>query len=387
MAITGNLKTMNLAELLQWLANGQQTGTLIISDGSVEKRIYLDDGKIVSSSSTDPTGFLGHFLVSKGVISEEQLAAAIEEQETNGGMLGEILVASEALDQQTLDHMLRLKAEENICDLFAWEDGDFEFLDGELPDYELVPVSANVTGLIMEGMRRIDHARAIKEVIPSVQCVPVAVGELLDEDEMDLGWRGVLEAVDDDRSIEDICLHTHSSEFFVCQVLHHKITEGRLKVVRPRVVHVEPEAREADTPAPGPAEGSNKDALIAQANAYLEDGEFESAARHIRAAASLDPKNRELALVVKEFDARVMAAIEAEGVRLEGIPILQTSLDEMRSSDFSPEEGFILSRINGSSDIASIVKVSPLTPIDSMLVFKRLLEDRHIKLVNLIDED
>jgi hypothetical protein len=209
MPITGNLETMNLAELLQWLANNRQTGTLIISNGLVEKRIYLQKGSILSSSSSDPKRLLGHFLVSKGVISEETLAQAMAVQEQQGGLLGEILVEGGAIEQETLDRMLRLNAEENICDLFAWEQGSFEFLDGELPDHDLVPMSANITGLIMEGMRRIDHARAMKEVIPSPQCVPVAVGPLLEDDELDLGWRGVLEAVDDDRSIEDICLHTH----------------------------------------------------------------------------------------------------------------------------------------------------------------------------------
>ena len=51
MAITGNLETMSLAELLQWLANGRQTGTLIVNYGSVEKKIFLRDGAVLSSSS------------------------------------------------------------------------------------------------------------------------------------------------------------------------------------------------------------------------------------------------------------------------------------------------------------------------------------------------
>ena len=225
MAITGNLETMSLAELLQWLANGRQTGTLMVNNGSVEKKIYLRDGAVLSSSSSDPRGFLGHFLVSKGVISEDDLAKAMAVQSEQGKLLGEILVEGGAIDQEMLDYMLRLKAEENIYDLFAWDEGHFEFLDEELPPYELVPMSANITGLVMEGMRRIDMSKEIEKVIPSIQCVPVSVAPLLDEDEMDFGWRGVLEAVDDDRSVEDICLHTHSSEFFVCQVLHRKLVE------------------------------------------------------------------------------------------------------------------------------------------------------------------
>jgi hypothetical protein len=392
MAITGNLQTMNLAELLQWLSNGQQTGTLIINDGEIEKRIFLDQGKILSSSSTDPTGFLGHFLVSKGVISEEQLADAISIQEEYGGMLGEILVNLDALDQETLDRMLQAKAEENIYDLFAWEEGSFEFLDGELPEYELVPMAANVTGLIMEGMRRLDHSNRIKELIPSLECVPVSVTDLLDDEDLDPGWRGVLEAVDDDRSVQDICLHTHSNEFFVCEVLFEKINEGRIKMVRPRVIEVgakpaDDESSESVPASGGGGNGASRESLLEQANGFLEEGNYEQAARHARAAASLDPNNKDLALLVKEFDARMIAAIEEDGIRLEATPVLEKTLENLRSTSFSPEEGFILSRINGTSDLASIVKVSPLPKIDSLLVFKKLVEDGHIRLLNLLDED
>ena len=384
MSITGNLETMSLAELLQWLANGRQTGTLIVDNGSVEKKIFLRNGAVLSSSSSDPRGFLGHFLVSKGVISEDDLAKAMAIQAEQGMLLGEILVEGGAIDQEMLDHMLRLKAEENIYDLFGWEQGHFEFLDDELPEYELVPMSANITGLVMEGMRRIDMTKEIAKVIPSTQCVPVAVAPLLDEDEMDYGWRGVLEAVDDDRSVEDICLHTHSSEFFVCDVLFRKMKEGKIKIVRPRVIAPDPQAPTAPAAAAdkrGQSAGmTNAQALISEAMVHLKLGVYEAAARHLGAATSLDPHNRELALVVKELESEVMAGLERDGVRYEKTPVLETTLDDLRAMSFSPEEGFILSRINGTSDIASIVKISPLSEIDSLLVFWKLSQSGQIKL-------
>ncbi len=376
MPITGNLETMNLAELLQWLANNRQTGTLIISNGAVEKRIYLQKGSILSSSSSDPKRLLGHFLVSKGVISEETLAQAMAVQEQQGGLLGEILVEGGAIEQETLDRMLRLNAEENICDLFAWEQGSFEFLDGELPDHDLVPMSANITGLIMEGMRRIDHARAMKEVIPSPQCVPVAVGPLLEDDELDLGWRGVLEAVDDDRSIEDICLHTHSSEFFVCQVLYRKLVEGQLKIVRPRVLEREAQGQ-ASRDAAAAASG---EALVGRAMVHLKNGDFEAAMRHLRAASSLEPDNRDLRLVIQQKELEIRGEIADAGVLPDCVPVLISDMKQLRTVNFSPEEGFILSRINGRSDIRSIIKISPLSEIGSLLVFWKLLKEGHLRL-------
>jgi len=390
MPITGNLDTMGVAELLQLLVNGRQTGTLSVTNGEIEKKIFLQDGEIVSSSSTDPKGFLGQFLISKGVISEEVLAHAMAIQEKQGGLLGEILVEGGALDREKLDHLLRVKAEDNICDLFVWKEGSFEFVEGELPDYKMVRISASITSLLMEGSRRIDHANRIKEVIPSPQCVPVAVDSLIDEDEMDMGWRGVLEAVNDDRSIEDITLHTHSSEFFVCQVLYEKVTEGKLKIVRPRIVAAEPNPLESlpggdSKPDPVAVKERNglatsAEALIAEANGHLKIGAYETAARQLRAAASLDPQNRELGLVIKELEAEVMTGIEEDGITPEAVPVLETTLDDLRAMSFSPEEGFILSRITGTVDIGSIVKTSPLSELDSLLVFWKLARACHITL-------
>jgi len=80
MSIAGNLKTMDLAELLQWLSQSQKTGTLVINNGQVEKRLFLKEGRIVSSSSSDPREYLGRFLVSQSLIDEKQLTAAIKKQ-------------------------------------------------------------------------------------------------------------------------------------------------------------------------------------------------------------------------------------------------------------------------------------------------------------------
>ena len=50
-----------------------------------------------------------------------------------------------------LERILRLKAEEILYDMFTWGEGEFRFLDGELPPSEtLVPLSLDVTGVVLE---------------------------------------------------------------------------------------------------------------------------------------------------------------------------------------------------------------------------------------------
>ncbi|MGH9904986.1 MAG: DUF4388 domain-containing protein, partial [Pyrinomonadaceae bacterium] len=46
MAIHGNLATMSVSDLLQFLAVGRKTGTLKFSHGKVVKGIYFENGFI-----------------------------------------------------------------------------------------------------------------------------------------------------------------------------------------------------------------------------------------------------------------------------------------------------------------------------------------------------
>src|SRR5713226_6099051 len=169
---------MQLSELLQWLSLGQKTGTLLIEGHGVEKRIYFRNGRINSSSSSDQREYLGHFLVSHGYITEEELKMAMEVQEESNILLGKILVMINAISETDLLRLLKKKAEESIYDVFLWEDGTFEFMDGELPDTKMVPFSLDVTGIVMVGLHRYDEWKRIRVRIRDAWAVPMIVRPL-----------------------------------------------------------------------------------------------------------------------------------------------------------------------------------------------------------------
>lgn len=371
MAFEGNLETMPVADLLQWASNGRQTGTVRVSNAETTKMIYIRDGVIVSCTSTDPREFLGHFLVSQGAIDESDLQGAIIDQDRFSGMLGQLLIQRDALTEERLNEMLRLKAEEAIFDLFTWTEGQFMFHEGEMPEFELVPISLGVQGLVLEGMRRLDEWRRILEGIPSDLCVPVAVQPLIEDAEtMDPGLRSVLESVDDDRSIEDICLHTHSTAFFVCEILFREVERGRIKVVRPRTA-----SRQEVT-----AEGMGGESLVAAAQEHLASMEIERAVRHLQAAASLEPHNRALRERIHGVETEARGLLSGEGLGPKAVPVLAVKLEDLPKLDLEPSEGFILSRVDGMSSLEAIVKISPLAEIDAMLVIWKLLQAGQLQL-------
>ncbi len=368
-ALAGNLRTMPVPELLQWLAAGRSTGTLVVGNGAVERQICFQGGEIIAAGSSDPREYLGHFLVSHGFISEPQLSAAMAQQDLTRVLLGKILVKSGFVSPADLGRMLELKAREGIYDLFTWRDGEFHFDQGRLPAYEMEPMTIAVTDVTLEAIERLDEWEGIRKVVPSAEAVPVAVAELLEDPELSDGERAVLAAVDDDRSVGEICLHTHSSEFFVARLLRRMAEAGRLKVVRPR----QPRAAE-------PVKAGDPSALAAEAWTLFRAGEYELALRHLRAAATLAPDNADVREAVAELEVGLRETIQAEGVKLDRVPRLVVELAQLAALNLSPEEGFVLTRIDGNSTVSAILKITPVPMLDGMLVFLRLIRAGHIRL-------
>jgi tetratricopeptide (TPR) repeat protein len=372
MGIVGNLQTMQLEELLQWLSQSKKTGTLEIKDGSLEKKIFFKDGRILSSASNKPEEYLGNFLVSHGLITEDQLTRAMEHQAKSRMMLGMILMNAGAISEEMLRRMLRLKAEEAIYDIFSWSAGEFQFLDDMLPESSMVPLSLDVTGIVMEGVQRVDEWRRIRALIPDGDAIPVQIAEY-NFKHLDQGEKRILELVDDQRSVEDIRLSTHSAEFHVCRVLFGQHQQGRLKIVRPKA------RGGAGGRSNGPVAISGE-ALLQAGQAYLEKGEYEQALRHMRAAHSLEPEDRDLSDAVAQGEKKIREVLERAGVFLTSIPKLTATMEQITSSKLSPHEGFMLTRINGSYDIQSVLKITPMPQLDALLIFWKLSQQGFVRL-------
>ncbi len=359
---------MQLGELLQWLSLGSKTGTLLVDGRGVEKRLYFQDGRIASTSSSDQREYLGHFLVSHGFITEEELKMAMEVQEESQILLGKILVMINAIAETDLLRLMKKKAEESIYDIFLWPEGDFEFVEGQLPDQKMIALSLDVTGIIMEGMRRYDEWQIIRQRVPDSSVVPEILRPL-DMEVLSDREKLIVPYVDGQRTVEEIALHTHNAEFTVSKLISEGLRGGAMRLTEGRP--------HPSTPVLGPGV-SEVDHFLQRGRAQIKD-DPQAAYRMFKVAHELDPSDGRAADALRDAEREIKAALAKDGVSGEKVPELAVPLQSLTERPFSPQEGFVLSRINGQWDVKSIMKISPMKELEVLMIFHRFLKDGVIR--------
>jgi len=368
MAIQGTLKTMNLTDLLQFLAAGRKSGTLKFDRGKITKQIYFKNGMIVGSKSNDPREYLGQVLLHYGKVDDAQLKAAREVQHTSGAKLGEVLVEQGFLtDAEVLD-ILKTRTLDAIYDLFVWTDGDFEFYDEEPVPEDLLLIEVEPTNVIMEGIYRIDELARYRTLVPSDRSVL----------ELNAGWtsslklgkefRQILYFVEKRMSVAEICYHMHASAFHVYGQLYTLISEGVARV-------------SGELPEGSPALVTEIEDLpesvtemVWAAERKLEQ-DPEAALLIVQKALELQPNNPEAQSLLPAAEEKYVKSVYETGeLSPQSVPKLLVSPAELTNQQIDPQEGFVLSRINGTWDIQSILSICPFREADCLRMIRKLIE-------------
>ncbi|HET7458997.1 MAG TPA: DUF4388 domain-containing protein [Gemmatimonadaceae bacterium] len=282
MAIKGSLKEASLPDVLQLLALGMKSGCLSVTHRSNFGYVYFDKGRISYASIVNRRDRLGDILVKSGIVSQEQLEAAVAQQDAlREQRLGEILVSQGAITREELNRQIRLQIEEAVYFLFTWTQGTFNFEADVAPDEQDLLVSINPESLLLEGARRVDEWSLIEKKISSFDLVfsvdrdrLTASGAALTPEQ-----EAILPLVDGQRDVAAIVEASGVGEFDVGKALYGLATAGFLH-------------RVGKTKA---AEPSVSDARVDEHRnlgvAFYKTGMLDEAIREFRRVAELRPSD------------------------------------------------------------------------------------------------
>jgi len=190
-------------------------------------------------------------LRSKGIISAEELQAALTLAKQRQERLGKILVEKGYISAETLKRFIHQQVREILYDLFLWQRGEFEYVDKDVAIDEEFATDFNHMEIILEGSRRVDEWALLKKHIPHPEVV-FRIGRSVEQgkDSINLNaneWR-LLSPVDGRRTVQQIIADSGQEEFSVCRTMNSLISSGIIERVG-MATPPAPAERDSESPA------------------------------------------------------------------------------------------------------------------------------------------
>jgi len=387
MAISGDLSTMSLPDLLQWAGMNRKTGTLELTRNNYSRRIVFEVGRIVACSSDYPPFLLGQFLIARGKITRNQLREALERQEETGRFLGECLGEMDLVGPEEIQSLLAAKARESIYGVFEWDDATFRFDEKVSTGHHTTEVDLGVEEVLLEGVHRRDELQRVRDVFRSSGVVLERTGKQIPRGVRNHPLAGrLVDLVDGERSLAEVLLHTHASEY---RVIHFLFTLYDLEVLRikaerlqrshvPTLLDIPPEdERTAGEPSHAPAAGGSLKSGIEMARQLIAKQEHESALQILNACYGANPGESYLRELIEETETAYLELERQRGLNPTKIPVVQ---EAQPGQAIQPTEQFLLGLIDGETDIKSLLWLAPMREVNVIVTLRHLIDGGRIEL-------
>lgn len=224
----------SLCDIVSLVGQAGWSGELLVLDRATSRSIFFDRGHVIGAQSSSSVERIGEVLYRYGALSREQ-TQEVARYVTPELRFGEAAIRLGFLTRERLYQLMGKQTEEVVFAVLLLGDGMFYFLDSYDPSRLTARQNLQVSGLLMEGVRRMDETRYFRERIPSELHVPERVPgsrgpEALSEPEL----QRVFDAINGQRSVMELCRFVGQGEFEVTQSLFQLVQAGRVVIRAPR---------------------------------------------------------------------------------------------------------------------------------------------------------
>ncbi len=201
-ALGGSFEEIPFAALLHHLHGLRASGVLALENGKRKKQVQLRDGIPVAVRSNLVHETLGQLLLASGKITPDVLHESLTRAKRGEGLIGQILIAMQMLDEVDLATALHRQADEKLIEVFGWETGSAQFHPGTRikGTANTLALKRSPASLILEGVRTRTPLPAIDRYLGERAELQVVPGESpfyrYQEVELSVAERTLLERLD-----------------------------------------------------------------------------------------------------------------------------------------------------------------------------------------------
>lgn len=229
MSFSGTLKSISFPEILQFLTPSKKSGTLIMKRGDTVKKIYFKNGTVIFADSNLTEDSFENLLLSSGALKMEELQKAKKVKELTGKDMASTIVYLNFMNKEKVAEIARRFVENIVFSVFSWDDGEFIFEEGKLPDSDIMVSSLNTMNILMEGTRRIDEWTHLRNALPPDNAVLHFSETTLSqtsEIKLSAAEASVLSLIDGERCISEMKEKSSLDQLSFAKALYSLISTG-----------------------------------------------------------------------------------------------------------------------------------------------------------------
>lgn len=235
MALKGNLRDFSTPRILNLVNLARKTGALTIDSGGDTVLLYFREGKLIHASTKHEDGRLANMLMKAGKLTSEQVRA-IQQQSglSNDKDLGRDLIRANVVRQDDIVQSVKDFMLDIVYRLFTWEEGQFQFEQGILPDNNRITIPLNLDNVILEGSRQIEEHERLIEELPDLTTIALKITDkpLKDIKLTQDDWR-VISHIHPRNSVMKIAQANNMDEFQVRKIVYGMLQAGLVEIIRP----------------------------------------------------------------------------------------------------------------------------------------------------------
>jgi hypothetical protein len=225
------ISRMTVMEIINIIAQANWRGELYVVGLDTLRVMSFDQGALKGSRSNSLGDRIGEVMLRSGAISQADLQSVLDDAQAEK-RFGERCVERGLIDQAKLFELLQKQAEGVFYAAMLVSEGRYAFV---LPsDIEVDMRSATfhspITGLLMEGVQRIDEMALFRDKIPHSLLCPQPIAPAGDR-KLDDSARKILELCDGARTIDDLGRISGLGEFLATKAVYH-LLQAKLVALR-----------------------------------------------------------------------------------------------------------------------------------------------------------
>jgi hypothetical protein len=232
MPVEGDLKSLNLASVLQLIAQERLSGVFKIKRRSEIVDVGFLDGMVTGAFYERGEEFerLETYLVKSGIIGRNVYDMVLQIHRQTKRPVMNIILEDKYLTIEEVEKIIKFKIQEVFDQIFTWQEGEFKFEQGAvIYPKSLIKIRMATESLILEAARHFDEWPRITKTISSGD----QVYKKVERPELKLqpadDEKRVLSLVDGHRSVNDLVEISGLGKFHTYSCLYHLLSTGQIE--------------------------------------------------------------------------------------------------------------------------------------------------------------